>query len=65
MTVRLRSEACVDRRKQHLLAESSNARYMPVPGMQVNAEIHVGTRSVVDYLLSSVQKATQETGWDC
>jgi hypothetical protein len=38
---------------------------MPVPGMQVNAEIHVGTRSVVDYLLSSVQKATQETGWDC
>jgi hypothetical protein len=25
-------------------------------GMQVNAEIHVGTRSVLEYLLSPVQK---------
>jgi hypothetical protein len=26
------------------------------PGMQVNAEIHLGTRSVLEYLLSPVQK---------
>jgi hemolysin D len=33
-----------------------------VPGMQVNAEIHLGTRSVLEYLLSPVQKITHETG---
>jgi hypothetical protein len=27
-----------------------------VPGMQVNAEIHLGTRSVIEYLLSPVQR---------
>jgi multidrug efflux pump subunit AcrA (membrane-fusion protein) len=27
-----------------------------MPGMQVNAEIHLGTRSVLEYLLSPVQK---------
>ena len=27
-----------------------------VPGMQVSAEIHLGTRSVIEYLLSPVQK---------
>jgi len=27
-----------------------------VPGMQVNAEIHLGTRSVLKYLLSPVQQ---------
>ena len=33
-----------------------------VPGMQVNAEIHIGTRSVLEYLLSPVQKVTHEAG---
>ena len=29
---------------------------MIVPGTQVNAEIHLGTPSVLEYLLSPVQK---------
>jgi multidrug efflux pump subunit AcrA (membrane-fusion protein) len=29
---------------------------MLVPGMPVSAEIHLGTRSVLEYLLSPVQK---------
>jgi hemolysin D len=33
-----------------------------VPGMLVNAEIHLGTRSVIEYLLSPVQKVTHEAG---
>jgi len=33
-----------------------------VPGMQVNAEIHLGTRSVLEYLLSPVQKVAHEAG---
>lgn len=32
------------------------------PGMQVMAEIHLGTRSVAEYLLSPVQKAWHEAG---
>jgi HlyD family secretion protein len=35
---------------------------MLVPGMQINAEIHLGTRSVFEYLLSPVQKVAQEAG---
>jgi len=33
-----------------------------VPGMLVNAEIHLGTRSVLEYLLSPVQKVAHEAG---
>jgi multidrug efflux pump subunit AcrA (membrane-fusion protein) len=33
-----------------------------VPGMQVNAEIHLGTRSVLEYLLSPVQRVAHEAG---
>ena len=33
-----------------------------VPGMLVTAEIHLGTRSVLEYLLSPVQKITYEAG---
>ena len=33
-----------------------------IPGMQVNAEIHLGTRSVIEYLLSPVQKVAHEAG---
>jgi hemolysin D len=32
------------------------------PGMQVNAEIRLGTRSVLEYVLSPVQKAFHEAG---
>ena len=31
-----------------------------VPGMQVSAEIHLGTRTVMDYLLSPIQKVVSE-----
>ena len=43
-------------------AQSSNpARKLPlVPGMLVSAEIHLGTRSVIEYLLSPVQKIAHE-----
>ena len=33
-----------------------------IPGMLVNAEIHLGTRSVLEYLLSPVQKVAHEAG---
>jgi len=32
------------------------------PGMQVSAEINLGSRTVLEYLLSPVQKAVQEAG---
>ena len=52
----------MDRREQQLLAGYSKRRYVVVPGMQVNAEIHLGTRSVLEYLLSPVQKVAHEAG---
>ena len=42
--------------------ESQGRRLRLVPGMQVNAEIHIGTRSVLEYLLSPVQKVAHEAG---
>jgi len=42
--------------------ESQGRRLRLVPGMQVNAEIHLGTRSVREYLLSPVQKLAHEAG---
>ena len=36
--------------------------YRGGPGMQVAAEIHLGTRSVLEYLLSPVRKAFHEAG---
>ena len=33
-----------------------------VPGMQVNAEIHLGTRTVLEYLLSPLQNVAHEAG---
>ena len=36
--------------------ESHGKQLRLVPGMQVNAEIHLGTRTVLEYLLSPVQK---------
>lgn len=32
------------------------------PGMQVSAEIHLGRRTVMEYLLSPVRKAWHEAG---
>ena len=42
--------------------ESQGRQLRLVPGMLVNAEIHLGTRSVVEYLLSPVQKVAHEAG---
>lgn len=41
---------------------SDDASYPLGPGMQVAAEIHLGTRSVLEYVLSPVQKAWHEAG---
>ncbi len=42
--------------------ESSARRYRLAPGMQVSAEVHLGTRSVLEYLLAPVRKTMQEAG---
>ena len=42
--------------------EHQGTRLALVPGMLVNAEIHLGTRSVLEYLLSPVQKVAHEAG---
>jgi HlyD family secretion protein len=40
--------------------EADGRNYPLHPGMQVSAEIHLGTRTVLEYLLSPVQKAFHE-----
>jgi hemolysin D len=40
--------------------ERDGRRFTLAPGMQVSAEIHLGTRSVMEYLLSPVQKTVME-----
>ena len=40
--------------------ERDGKRFALTPGMQVSAEIHLGTRSVLEYLLSPVQKTVTE-----
>jgi HlyD family secretion protein len=42
--------------------DAGGVQYRLSPGMQVAAEIHLGTRTVLEYLLSPVQKAVQEAG---
>lgn len=42
--------------------ESQGRQLRLVPGMLVNAEIHIGTRTVFEYLLSPVQKVAHEAG---
>ena len=42
--------------------ESQGRQLRLVAGMQVNAEIHLGTRTVLEYLLSPVQKVAHEAG---
>ena len=50
--------ALVDLASQELVADGQ--RYPLQPGMQVAGEIHLGTRSILEYLLSPVQKAFHE-----
>ncbi len=45
---------------QELVAQG--VRYSLVPGMQVAAEIHLGTRTVLEYLLSPISRAFHEAG---
>lgn len=52
--------ALVDLKAQHLIA--GGVRHNLAPGMQVTAEIHLGTRSILEYLLSPVMGAFQEAG---
>ena len=42
------------------MLDADGVKYRLQPGMQVSAEIHLGTRTVLEYLLSPVQKAFQE-----
>ncbi len=52
--------ALIDLKAQHLIADG--VRHSLAPGMQVTAEIHLGTRTVLEYLLSPVLGAFQEAG---
>ncbi|MEY3201943.1 MAG: hypothetical protein RIR70_1493 [Pseudomonadota bacterium] len=45
-----------------VLIDSQGTRLTLTPGMMVQAEIHQGTRTVLAYLLSPIQKAVQEAG---
>jgi HlyD family secretion protein len=52
--------ALVDLNAEHLAVDG--VRYPRAAGMQVAAEINLGTRTVLEYLLSPVQKAFHEAG---
>ena len=52
--------ALVELGSNHL--ESHGRQLRLVPGMLVNAEIHIGSRTVFEYLLSPVQKIAHEAG---
>ncbi|MFA6971703.1 MAG: HlyD family type I secretion periplasmic adaptor subunit [Gallionella sp.] len=52
--------ALIDLKAQELIADG--VRYTLTPGMQVTAEIHLGTRTILEYLLSPVLGAFQEAG---
>lgn len=52
--------ALINLNASHL--ESQGRKLKLVPGMQVSAEIHLGTRSVLEYLLSPVRKVAHEAG---
>ncbi len=42
--------------------ERDGDKFRPSPGMQVSAEINLGSRSVLEYLLSPIQKVAHEAG---
>lgn len=45
-----------------VVLETDGMQFYVAPGMQLSAEIHLGTRSVMSYLLSPVQKTLHEAG---
>jgi hemolysin D len=57
-TEALAYKTLVNLKEQYLAADGTRLRL--APGMQVSAEIHLGTRSVLEYLLSPVTKAFHE-----
>ena len=52
--------ALVELGDQHV--DSDGVRYPLAPGMQVSAEVHLGTRTVLEYLLSPLRKAWHAAG---
>lgn len=44
------------------LESYTGKRYKLAPGMQVSAEINLGSRSVIEYLLSPIRKTVDEAG---
>jgi len=42
--------------------ERDGAKHQLGPGMQVSAEINLGSRTVLEYLLSPIQKTMHEAG---
>jgi hemolysin D len=56
----LRYKALINLKAMHLTV--NNERFPLSAGMQANAEILLGTRSVLEYLLSPIQKAWHEAG---
>ncbi|MDP2760689.1 MAG: HlyD family efflux transporter periplasmic adaptor subunit [Sideroxyarcus sp.] len=52
--------ALIDLKAQELIA--NGVRHALSPGMQVTAEIHLGTRTILEYLLSPVMGTFQEAG---
>jgi HlyD family secretion protein len=56
----LRYKALVKLDTQHL--ETDDRKMRLTPGMEAVVEIHQGRRTVMEYLLSPVQKAWQEAG---
>jgi len=52
--------ALIDLKAQELVVDG--VRHTLMPGMQVTAEIHLGSRSIFEYLLSPVVGAFQEAG---
>jgi hemolysin D len=57
---RLAYKALVALKNQKLDVEGHS--YFLAPGMRVSAEIRLGTRSVIEYLLSPIQGAFHEAG---
>lgn len=53
-------KALVALKRMHL--EMDGERFMLSTGMQTNAEIRLGDRTVMEYLLSPVRKAWHEAG---
>ena len=45
-----------------LFLKHTGRSYRLTPGMQVSAEVHLGTRTVLEYLLAPVSKTVQEAG---